>query len=267
MIHPAAIVEPGAELGTDVSVGPFSFIEAGAKIGDGCRIGPNVTIFRYAVIGRKVRIHANAVIADEPQDLGFEGLESFARVGDNCWIREGVTIHRGAKAGTFTEVGEGCLLMANSHVAHNARLGSRVIMANGALLAGHVEVGDRAFLSGNCGIHQFTRIGRLALVTGSTVATKDVPPFCITRHCHSNVVGALNVVGMRRAGFTAQERTDIRRAFKVLYCSGLNITQAVAQIETDFPSGPAHEFVDFIRASKRGICRYSGHAGGKEAEE
>ena len=189
------------------------------------------------------------------------------RIGDNCWIREGVTIHRGAKAGTWTEVGEGCLLMANSHVAHNVRLGSKVILVNGALLAGYVEVGDRAFLSGNCGVHQFTRIGRLAMVTGSTIATKDVPPFCATRHNSANTVGGLNVVGMRRAGLTAQDRTDVRRVFKMLYCSGLNVTQAVEQLEAAFPTGPAHEFVDFVRDSKRGICRYDGRTDAEDQNE
>jgi len=187
-IHHTAVVEDGAEIGEDVSIGPFAFIQAGARIGEGCRIGSNAVVFKYATIGRNVRIHSCAVIADEPQDMGFDGSDSFVKIGDGCIIREGVTIHRGSKAGTTTEVGEGCMLMANSHVAHNVRIGNRAIIVNGVLLAGYVEIGEGAFLSGNCGIHQFCRVGRLALVTGCTVITKDIPPFCMTIHSESNVL-------------------------------------------------------------------------------
>mgnify|MGYP000530729936 CR=1 FL=1 len=266
-IHSTAIIEEGAVIGEDVSVGPFSFIQSGAKIGDGCVIDSNVVIFKYATIGKNVRIHPCAVIADEPQDYGFDGAESYVKIGDNCIIREGVTIHRGSKAGTCTEVGEGCLLMANSHVAHNVRLGPRVIMANGALLSGYVEVGERAFLSGNCGVHQFCRIGKLAMVTACTVITKDVPPFCITRHAESNVVAGLNVIGMRRAGMELTERSNIKRAFKMLYCSGMQVSEAVKKMEEVFLDGAAVEFINFIKASKRGICRYEGRGSTIDSEE
>jgi len=255
-IHPTAIVEDGAIIGEDVSIGPFSFIQSGAKIGNGCKIGPNVIILKYAIIGEKVQIHSCAVIADEPQDMKFDGCDSFVKIGNNCIIREGVTIHRGSKAGTYTEIGDDCFLMANSHIAHNVRLGNKVIVANGALLAGYVEVDDRAFLSGNCAIHQFCHVGRLALVTACSGASKDVPPFCITRHCDTNVVAGLNIIGMRRAGIELPDRIIIKQAFKMLYCSNLNVSDAIKQMEKVFTSGIGKEFVDFIKSSKRGICRY-----------
>lgn len=255
-IHATAVIDPGVELGADVSVGPFTYIACGARIGDGCRIGPGVTIHGFARIGRGVRIHAGAVIADEPQDLGFENADSFVEIGDACWIREHVTIHRGSKAGSVTVVGPGCMLMAGAHLAHNVQLGEKVMLVSGVLLAGYVQVGDRAIMSGNSGAHQFTRIGRLALVSANTVVTQDVPPFCVTPHVTSNRVIGLNVIGMRRAGMSADERREVRRVFKAYYREGLSGRTAVSELERRFPSGPAHDFVEFIKGTRRGVCRY-----------
>ena len=255
MIHSTAVIEQGAELGRDVSVGPFAYIAAGAGVGDGCVIGPHVTILRYATLGAGCRVHAGAVIGDLPQDLSFQEGESFVTVGPGCVIREGVTIHRGVKPGTATAIGDGCLLMALSHFGHNVKLGRNVIVANGAMLGGYVEVGDRAFISGNCLLHQFVRIGRLVMFGGGGGASKDVPPFCIVRPLTANVVVGLNVVGMRRAGMPPAERAAVKHAFNLVYRSGLNVTQAVAKVRESFSSGPALEFADFITASHRGICR------------
>jgi len=247
-------VETGAELGADVEVGPFAVIRSGARIGDGCRIGPHAVIFGETRLGPRCRVHAGAVVGDLPQDLSFRGAASRVEVGEDCTIREGVTIHRGTKEGTVTVVGPRCFLMANSHVAHNVRLGERVILANGALLAGYVTVDDYAFLSGNCGVHQFCRIGRLAMVGGGAILTKDCPPYCTVRANDLNRVTGLNVIGMRRAGMDAAARAEVKAAFVLLYRSGLNTTQAVAALRERFPAGPVSAFADFIEASSRGIC-------------
>jgi len=259
-LHPTAIIDPHAVLGQNVTVGPFVVVEADVEIGDGCTIGPQVVVHRYTTLGAGCRIHAGAVLGDLPQDLGFAGDVSSVRIGHNCVIREGVTINRGTKAGTATVVGAGCFLMANSHLGHNVQLGDQVIVANGALLAGYVEVGERAFVSGNVLIHQFTRVGRLAMLSGGAGLGKDVPPFCTVHGVMSNTVAGLNLVGLRRAGFSVDERQQIKRAFDLLYRSGRNVTQAVAALKTDFPTGPAAEFAPFIEASRRGICRFGAGA-------
>lgn len=263
MIHEKAIIESGASVGQDVSIGPFSMIEAGATVGDHCVIGPHVTIMKHVTLGPNCRVHAGAVIGDLPQDLGFKDGESFVRVGAGCTLREGVTIHRGTKPGTATELGEGCFLMAFSHCAHNVKLGNRVIMANGSLLGGYVEVGDGAFISGNCMVHQFCRVGRLAMLGGGGCASKDVPPFVTLRTCSFNEVLGLNVVGLRRAGVDSGQRKEIKQAFRTVYASGLNVSQAVEKIRGTFASGPALEFCEFIETSKRGIC---GGGGVEEVE-
>jgi UDP-N-acetylglucosamine acyltransferase len=254
MIHETAVVESGALLGEGVEVGPFAYIRDGARIGDGCRIGPHVTIFGSVELGRGCHVHAGAVLGDVPQDLSFKGGESFVRVGEACVIREGVTVHRGTEDGSSTVVGDGCFLMAFSHLAHNVVLENHVIVANGALLAGYVEVGERAFISGVVGVHQFVKIGRLAMLGGGAVATKDVPPFCMLKNAEHNTVIGLNVVGMRRSGMSYEERKEVQRAFKVLFLSGFNATQAKDRIAELFERGPAHEFATFIESSTRGLC-------------
>ncbi len=258
MIHKTAIVDPRAELGDDVSVGPYAVVEGGVRIGAGCTIGPHVTIFEGVSIGETTRVHAGAVLGDVPQDLSFDGAVSYVRIGARCTIREGVTIHRGTKPETATEIGDDCFLMAFSHCAHNVRLGQRVIMANGVLLAGYAEVGDGVFLSGSCAVHQFVKIGRLAMVGGLSALTKDLPPFCTSRTNGINGVVGLNVVGLRRAGLSSDERADVKCAFDILFRAGLNTTQAAERLRREFDTGPAAEFVPFIEASTRGICTLSG---------
>ena len=262
-IHPTAVIEAGAELGADVDVGPGAYVQAGASVGAGCHLGPYSVVYRSTTLGPRCRVHAHAVLGDWPQDLAFKNEESFLRVGADCVLREGVTLHRGTKPGSATVLGDGCFLMANSHVGHNCQLGPRVILANGVLLAGYVEVGAGAFLSGNVLVHQFTRVGRLAMLQGGSAVSKDVPPFCVTHGLSGNYVGGLNIVGLRRAGLTPEQRLELKRAFVLLYRSGLNVSQAVARIRQELPEGPAWEFCAFIEASRRGICAYGrgGNAG------
>jgi UDP-N-acetylglucosamine acyltransferase len=253
-IHPSAVIEDGAHIGDGVEVGPFAYIASGARIGDNCKIGPHTTIYGYTTLGMGCRVHAGAVLGDLPQDFGFEDGDSSVRIGDGCLIREGVTVHRGSKPGTETVIGDHCMLMAFSHFAHNVQLEPDVIVANGALLGGYVSVGSRAFISGNVAVHQFARVGRLAMLGGGAMISKDVPPFCTIRPAMENVVGGLNVIGMRRAGLLPADRSDVKAAFKTLYRSGLNVSQARERIGEQFPSGPGREFYDFVLASERGIC-------------
>ncbi len=254
MIHETAVIGKGAELGKDVEVGPFACIMDGAQIGDGCRIGPHATIFETVTMGSGCEVHAGAVLGDTPQDLAYQGGSSRVRIGNNCVIREGVTIHRGTKEGTETVVGDECFLMAFSHLAHNVVLANNVIMANGAVLGGYVEVGERAFISGVVGVHQFVKIGRLAMLGGGAIATKDVPPFCMLKNAEHNTIIGLNVVGMRRSGMSYDDRKAVQRAFKVLFLSGFNATQAKERLEELFEDGPASEFAGFIAGSTRGLC-------------
>jgi len=254
LIHPTAIVEEGVRLGVDVEVGPYTVIHRGAEIGDGCRIGPHVVVYGTTSLGPRCHVHAGAVLGDLPQDLSFRDEISYVRIGEGCTIREGVTIHRGTKKDTETRIGPRCYLMANSHVGHNAVLGERVILANGALLAGYVEVGDYAFISGNCAVHQFCRVGRLAMLGGGAMLSKDCPPYCTVRANDLNRVTGLNIVGLRRAGFDAAARLQIKEAFRLFYLSGLNMRDAAALLREKFPTGPAAEFVRFVEISARGIC-------------
>ena len=254
-IHPQAFVDPKAELGTDVSVGAFAFIGAHTTIGDGCRIDPHAVIHPYTRLGRGCAVHAAAVLGDRPQDLAFDGdTVSYVEIGEECVFREGVTVHRGTKPDTVTRIGNRCFLMANSHVAHNCQLGDDVIFANGVLLGGYVEIGDRAFLSGNVVVHQFCRVGALAMLSGLSAASKDVPPYCILENSETNRLAGLNVVGMRRAGLTPDQRADVKRVFQLLFRREVNLRDAIEESATQFPNGPAAVMWQFAQASKRGVC-------------
>jgi len=255
-IHPTAVVDPEAVLDGDVSVGPFSCIGPRVRVGAGCRIGPHVAIIANTTIGPGCSIRAGAVIGDDPQDLGFKGGETFLQMGARCVVRECVTIHRGTADGSTTVIGDDCFFMACSHVAHNCQIGDRVILANGVLLGGHVHIGERAFLAGNSIVHQFVHIGRLVMLGGGTGASKDVPPFCMTRALGLNRVAGLNVVGLRRAGFSPEDRREVKKCFDLLYRSGLNISQALEQLKGLEQKGPVAEFVAFVEGSKRGLCAF-----------
>ena len=254
MIHETAIIDPSAELGKDVDIGPFTTIEADVNIGDGTVIGPNVSIMPNTLIGPHCNIHAGAVLGGVPQDVDFEGERSFVTIGANCQIREGVTINRGTQPDSVTEIGDDCFLMALSHFGHNVKLGNKVIVANGALLAGYVEVGDQVFISGNCVLHQFVTVGRLAMLGGGCGVSKDVPPFCLVKPLEGNTIAGLNSIGLRRSTLSAKDRQEIKEAFKLLFLSGLNVSHALEKIKSAYPSGPASEFSTFIDESERGIC-------------
>ncbi|HMP89088.1 MAG TPA: acyl-ACP--UDP-N-acetylglucosamine O-acyltransferase [Kiritimatiellia bacterium] len=263
-IDSKAVIDSRAEIGRDVQVGAGAVVGSDVKIGDRCVVGPNAVIMPYTTLGEDCRVHAGAVIGDTPQDLSFKHLVSHVRIGARCTFREGVTIHRGTKEGTETVVGDDCYLMANSHLAHNVILGNRVILANGALLGGYVEIGDGAFISGNAVIHQFCRVGRLVMVGGLSGISKDVPPFCMTRSGAVNTIVGFNIVGLRRNGFSPEQRNLVKTCYDIIYRQGRNVSQAIEKLQAEPESPVIHEIVSFIQKSKRGICKFSSR--GEEEE-
>jgi len=257
MIHPTAVIHPHAQLGAGCSVGPFVVIEAEVVLGPECILGPQVYLTGRTVIGACNRFHAGCVIGDAPQDLKYRDAPTGLRIGDGNTFREHATIHRSNRVDEETIIGNGNLFMAGSHVGHNCQLGQDNILANGALLAGHVHLADRVFLSGTCLVHQFCRIGRLALMQGGAGISLDLPPFCVVRGAN-DLVG-LNTVGLRRAGFTAEQRLELKRAYHRLFRSGLKRAEALTRARGEFGTGtPAWELIDFVSTSKRGVCADTG---------
>lgn len=254
MIHPTAIIHPDAELGSDVIIGPYAVIEGPAIIGDGCEIQAHAVIGGHVELGKDNLIGYGAIIGGDPQDFAFQPeVSSTVRIGNGNKIREYSTIHRGTTEGSATVIGDGCFLMAGAHLAHNVVLGNHVIIANNALLGGHVQVGERVFIGGGCVFHQFIRIGRLAICQGASAFSKDIPPF--TTAAERNSIAGLNVVGLRRAGFSPAQRAEIKEAFRLLYRSHMNTTQALASVKELQLGAEAREFFDFVAAAKkRGIC-------------
>ena len=246
-----------AELGEGVTVGPHAVIEAGAVVGDGTSVLANAIVTGHATIGAGCQIHYGAVIGHEPQDLAFEGAESRVILGDGCVVREYATVHRATREGGATVVGENCLLMVGSHVAHDCQIGRNVVICNSALVAGHAIVGDRAFLSGNAVVHQFSRVGRLVMLSGISGIGRDVGPF-LTVACRSQVAG-LNTVGMRRAGLSGTTRRLVRDAYRMLF-KAETIDEGLAQIRERIEPDPAvKEILDFYSISGRGFARPATH--------
>jgi len=233
-------------------VGPYTVIGEAVEVGADCTIGPHVYLTGWTVIGARNQFYAGCVIGEAPQDLKYSGQPTRVRIGDGNVFREHVTVHRSATETQDTVIGSRNFLMANCHVGHNSRVGSHTIIANGALLGGHVDVGDRAFISGNCSIHQFTRVGTLALMQGGSGISKDLPPYTVARG--DNGVCGLNTVGLRRAGFTAEERLELRRLYHVLFRQGQNLRKAAAAARETFASAPAKIMLDFLAEATRGVC-------------
>jgi UDP-N-acetylglucosamine acyltransferase len=258
MIHPTAVIHPQAKLAAAVEVGAYAVIEAQVEIGPDCVVGPHVCLMGDTKIGAGNRFHAGCVIGDAPQDLKYHGAPTRVIIGDQNVFREHVTINRATTAGDATVVGSNNFLMAGAHIAHNCVVGSHVIMANGATLGGHVTVQDRAFLSGFCLVHQFCRVGMLAIMQGGSAVSKDVPPFTVAHGV--NLLCGLNVVGLRRAGHAAEARLELKRLYRALFRSGRNFTGAVAEARATFSAPVARLMLDFIASSRRGVCSDSGHA-------
>jgi UDP-N-acetylglucosamine acyltransferase len=254
MLHPTAVIHPDAQLGANVTVGPYAVIDGPAQIGDGCTIHAHAVITGRVVMGKENVIGHGALIGGDPQDFAFRPeVESDVRIGDGNRIREYCTIHRGTSNDSSTVVGSHCFLMGGSHLAHNVRLGDRVILANNALLGGYVIVEDRVFVGGGCVFHQHIRVGQLAICQGASAFSKDIPPFTIA--AERNAVAGVNVVGLRRAGLTAAERMEVKEAFALLYRSGLNVRQALASAQEHTWGKHGAAFWEFVAAAgKRGLC-------------
>ena len=254
-VHPTAIIDPEAEIGSSVSVGPYSVIEANVVIGDGTQIGARVSIEGHTSIGKDNQIFTGAVIGSITQDKKYKGGITYLKIGDRNKIREYVTINPGTDDDTETVIGNDNLIMAYAHVAHNCVLGNHTIIANAGTLAGHALVEDRAVIGGLTGVHQFVRIGYLSIIGGNSKAVQDIPPFMMVDGHPAKAYG-LNVVGMERAGVPKEERLLLKRAFKVVFRSQLSTKNAIETLKKDFPQANSiARIVTFLESSQRGICK------------
>jgi UDP-N-acetylglucosamine acyltransferase len=253
-IHPTAVVDSQAEIASDVSIGPFCVIEAGVTIEKGCQIASHAVVKTGTSMGENNVVSEGAVLGGRPQHLQAGERVGMLRVGSNNSIRENVTIHSAVKEGDWTIVGDANLIMVNAHIGHDCRIGSNTIIANNAMISGHVVVEDRVYISGAAGIHQFCRIGQLAMVGGQSHIRRDVPPYVMLDGQSSHVVG-LNVIGLRRAGFNDEDIVQLKEAYRYIYRSGLSWADILKGLPTEFPDGPAAVYHDFLRRGKRGIMQ------------
>lgn len=258
MIHPTALIHPEARLQPDVEVGPYVIIDGPADIGAGCKIEAHAQLVGRVEVGEGTVIGRGVVIGTAPQDLGFKAeTDSSVILGPRNVIREHVTIHRGSKPGSATRIGAGNFLMVGAHLAHDVVLGNGNILANACLLAGHIQVGNNTFIGGGAVFHQFIRIGDSCVIQGNGSFGKDIPHFCAAQR--TNRITGLNVIGLRRQGFTAEQRARIKELFRLLFCSGLNRAQALEAAGAQEWEEPAARLLEFMRApSKRGVCPWRG---------
>ncbi len=253
--HPHTSIHPNAKLAVNVKIDPFSVIHDNVEIGEGTWIGSNVTIMEGARIGKNCKIFPGAVIAAIPQDLKFEGEKTTVEIGDNTTIREFVTVNRGSKDRWTTKVGNNCLIMAYSHIAHDCIVGNNCIMSNSTQMAGHVTMGDNSILAGMCAIHQFVQIGQHAFISGGSLVSKDVPPYIKAGRTPLSYAG-VNSVGLKRKGFSVDRINHILDIYRIIYNKSMNTSQALNFIEEELPATDERdEIVTFIRESGRGIIK------------
>lgn len=251
-IHSTAIVSKKAKIGSNVKIAPYAIIKDDVEIGDDCIIGPHTVIHDGARIGNRVKFSQSVSVSDIPQDLKFKDEKTYFHIGDDTTIREFVTLHRASIEGADSKVGKNCLLMAYVHVAHDCIVGDNVVIANAAQLGGHVEIGDWAVIGGLVPIHQFVKIGKHCMIGGGFKATQDIPPF-VKAASHPIKYSGINSVGLRRRGFTNDEIFTIKKAYQILYKSGLNISQGKAKIAEEFAGDPHVEnILEFFSKSTRG---------------
>ncbi len=255
MIHPLTYIHPEAKIGANVKIDPFTTIHKNVEIGEGTWIGSNVTIMEGARIGKNCRVFPSSVISAIPQDLKYKGEETLTIIGDNTTIRECVTINRGTNDRFKTQIGNNCLIMAYSHIAHDCIIGNNCIFSNNTTLAGHITVGDNVVLAGLTAVQQFVRIGSYAFVTGGSLVRKDVPPFVKAAREPLSYVG-VNSVGLKRRGFTLDKINHILDIYRILFVRGYNISKALSIIETEIPvTDERDEILTFIREPGRGIMK------------
>jgi UDP-N-acetylglucosamine acyltransferase len=255
-IHPTAIVDPHAELDSDVVIGPYSIIKNDVIIGAGTQIGSHVVIEPYVTIGRDCNIFQYAAIGAPPQSMKFQGEKTYVKIGKKCVIREFVTIHRGtAFGGGITELGEENFLMNYTHIAHDCKTGSNVVLANNATLAGHISIGDYATVGGLVAIHQFCRIGNFAFIGGKSAVVKDIPPYVIAAGDRAKLHG-LNTVGLKRQGFSHSTMLTLKKLYRIIFRIGLTMNEAIERAGAEVEQSPeVVNFIQFIKSSQRGITR------------
>jgi UDP-N-acetylglucosamine acyltransferase len=253
-IAPTARVDPGARIGPQAVIGEYAIVEDDVVIGAFCRLEPYVYVKRWTTLGERNEISAGTVLGTDPLDKNFTGERSYLRIGAGNIIREHYTISRGTQPESVTEIGDGNYIMTSGHIAHNSKVGNNCVIASCALVAGHVEVEDQAFISGGVVIHQYSKIGRLAMIGGNSRVNSDVPPYFLYSDFNVAAKG-LNLVGLRRAGFAREEIAALKNAYRILYRSGLKLEDALRRIEEELDTQHTRHLVEFIRSSKRGICR------------
>jgi UDP-N-acetylglucosamine acyltransferase len=254
-IHPTAVVEPGAELDSGCEVGPYAVVGGQVKAGPGCTIGAHAVLSGHTTLGRDNRVFPFAHLGGVPQDLKYRGEPTRLEIGDRNTFREYVTVNLGTVGGGgVTVIGSGCLFMANAHVGHDCRIGDGAIIANSVALAGHVTLEDHVHFSGLAAAHQFTRVGRLAFVSGLTGVTMDVAPYTTVTGARAELAG-VNVVGLQRAGFTEEQTGRVKQAYKVLFRSGLPLAEAIKELEAEAGFPEIGHLVGFLKASQRGVTR------------
>jgi UDP-N-acetylglucosamine acyltransferase len=266
-IHPLSIVEPGAQIGKNVTIEPFAVVKSTVTLEDNVTIKSHAYIDGYTTIGDGTVVWPGASIGTKPQDLKYRGEKTFVRIGKRCEIREFVTINSSCMENSVVKVGDDCMIMANCHVAHNCEVGNRVIMANGAMLAGHVIVEDFAIIGGMTPIHQFCRIGAYAMVGGFSRISHDVPPYTIGSGVQYRL-GGLNIVGLKRQKIPLNVRILLNQAFKLTYKSGLSLVESLDKIEAELePISQVKHWVEFCRSSKRGLIGLHATKSSEKAEE
>src|SRR5579872_2230829 len=253
-IAATARVHPDARIAAGTRVGEYCVIEANVTIGRHCSLEPYVYVKRWTTLGERNTISAGTVLGTDPLDKNFTGERSYTRIGNDNVIREHYTVSRGTKAESATEIGDGNYIMTSGHIAHNCKIGDGTVICSCALIAGYVEVNDLAFISGGVVIHQFSKIGRLAMIGGNTRVNSDVPPFFLYSGFNVEAKG-LNLVGLKRAGYKASDVAVLKKAYQILYRSGLKLDEALRRIEAEAATPETAHLVEFIRQSKRGICR------------
>jgi len=253
---PTARVCPDASIGPGTRIGDFCVVECDVKIGARCLLEPYVYVKRWTTLGDDNEISAGTVLGTDPLDKNFSGERSYLTIGSNNKIREHFTISRGTQPESETRIGSGNYIMTSGHIAHNCKLGDDIVVASCALLAGYVEIENQAFVSGGVVIHQYSKVGRLAMIGGNTRVNRDLPPFFLYSDFNVAAKGT-NVVGLKRAGFSSSDIQAIKSAYRTLYRSGLRLEDALKRIEKENRSEHLRELVNFIRGSKRGICRES----------
>ncbi|MFA5068736.1 MAG: acyl-ACP--UDP-N-acetylglucosamine O-acyltransferase [Candidatus Omnitrophota bacterium] len=251
-IHPAAVISKASDIDKSADIGPYAVVEEDVIIGPGCKLHAGAHVLRGSRLGAGCVVHTGACLGGEPQDMAFKGGKSYFIAGSNNVFREHVTVHRGTEDGSSTVIGDNNYFMCLSHVGHNCKIGDKVIVCNNSLLAGYVEIEDMAFISANCLVHQFVRIGKISIIGGGVRINKDFPPYMSTGD--DNTVTAYNIIGLRRAGIDSSSREKIKQAYKILYREGLNTRSALSRLESSLSGDEIEHLINFIKGSKRGVC-------------